>query len=427
MTKAVGFNMRFADAYAWLGEVRTYLGNPDGIGLIRRAITLDPTEARYRLRAASVLMSQGKAAEARADAQAALSLAETDQERNEAQRLLDAATKAAAAPAPAVATTPAAARPTPAAAVSSEAAASPVAPAAAATPTAPAATPTSPAPAPARAPAAAAGRPSPPLSRAALDELNTACQSGDASACTKLLPVVEAECAQKIPAACRFAGFLYERGRGVAANAAMAASFYNQSCEAGDKMGCIGFALLQARGTGVIQNEAKAQATLSQLCQEGVLEACTQLAVLDRAITDARRHGACAGAPDEGLRRQARARVRDVEVDAEGAGEVTSVAEDERERDVETGEERRGKHVASLARELHGPGEAVALAAIDANHVDLRIDDPVFDDGRVLVQAALDRLVALASAGRPNLHDQVRRSHYVLAREKISRAFVRDI
>ena len=47
----------------------------------------------------SVLMRQGKPAEARADAQAALALAETDQERQEAQRLLDAAMKAAAAPA----------------------------------------------------------------------------------------------------------------------------------------------------------------------------------------------------------------------------------------------------------------------------------------------------------------------------------------
>ena len=55
-----------------------------------------------------------------------------------------------------------------------------------------------------------------------------------------LLPVVEAECAQKIPPACGFAGFLYERGRGVAADAAMAASFYNQACEAGDQHGLCG-------------------------------------------------------------------------------------------------------------------------------------------------------------------------------------------
>ncbi len=99
LTKAVGFNTRYADAYAWLGEVRTYLGNPDALGLIRRAISIEPMDASHRLRAAGVLLRQGKAAEARADAQAALALAETDQERREAQRLLDAAMKAGAAPA----------------------------------------------------------------------------------------------------------------------------------------------------------------------------------------------------------------------------------------------------------------------------------------------------------------------------------------
>ena len=83
-------------------------------------------------------------------------------------------------------------------------------------------------------------------------------------------------------------------------------------------MGCVGFALLQARGTGVIQNEAKAQATLARLCQEGVLEACTQLAVL---IAPSRTPADMARVRElltQGVRRQARARVRDVEVDAEG-------------------------------------------------------------------------------------------------------------
>jgi TPR repeat protein len=113
-----------------------------------------------------------------------------------------------------------------------------------------------------------------------LNGLNKACQSGDNAACGRLLPTVEAECARKNGSACGFAGFLYERGRGVAVNAAMAASLYNQSCDAGDKMGGVGFALLQASGKGVIQDEAKARASLSQLCQEDVLEACMQLAVL---------------------------------------------------------------------------------------------------------------------------------------------------
>ena len=110
--------------------------------------------------------------------------------------------------------------------------------------------------------------------------LNSACQSGDAAACGRMLPAVEAECAQKIAQACGFAGFLYERGRGVTADAARAASFYQQACEAGDRMGCVGFALLQARGNGVTKDSAKAQATLTSLCADSVLEACTQLALL---------------------------------------------------------------------------------------------------------------------------------------------------
>ena len=280
LTKAVGFNTRFAAAYAWLGEVRTYLGNPDGIGLIRRAITIDPLEASYRLRAASVLLNQGKPAEARADAQAALSLADTDEERKEAQRLLDAAAKVTPALAPRP--TLAAAEPSSSSSSASPSSAGASAPAVANAPATPAAT-NSPAPAAATAKSPAPAAAAAPLRADALGDmnaLNATCQSGDATACSRMLPVVEAECAQKIGPACGFAGFLYERGRGVPANAAIAASFYNQACEAGDRMGCVGFALLQARGNGVAPNMAKAQATLGQLCTDDVLEACTQLAVL---------------------------------------------------------------------------------------------------------------------------------------------------
>ena len=113
-----------------------------------------------------------------------------------------------------------------------------------------------------------------------MNALSKACQSGDSRRVRRLLPSVEAECAQKIGSACGFAGFLYERGRGVTADAARAAAFYQQSCDAGDRMGCVGFALLQARGNGVPQDTAKAQSTLTELCTDGVLEACTQLAVL---------------------------------------------------------------------------------------------------------------------------------------------------
>jgi hypothetical protein len=93
LTKAVGLNVRYAAAYAWLGEVRAYLGNADSIGLIRRAISLEPMESRHRLRAAHLLMRQRKPDEARVDAQAALTIAETDEERRDAQELLDAIAK----------------------------------------------------------------------------------------------------------------------------------------------------------------------------------------------------------------------------------------------------------------------------------------------------------------------------------------------
>ncbi len=284
LTKAVRFNTRFADAYAWLGEVKVYLGNPDGIGFIRRAITIEPFEARYRLRAGQVMLGLGKPADARADAQAALTLADNDADRAEAQRLLESATKAEAAaaarPAPAAApavvspSTPAAISPSTPVAASPSAGSSSLSSSSSPAPASPAAVTTT-----TRTPASSA-----PVLRgetlADANVLNIACQSGDNAACAKLLPLVEAECAQKIASACGFAGFLYERGRGVATNAAIAASFYNQACEAGDKMGCVGFALLQARGIGVIQNEPKAHATLGQLCSDNVLEACTQLAVL---------------------------------------------------------------------------------------------------------------------------------------------------
>jgi hypothetical protein len=94
LSKAVARNVRYAAAYAWLGDVRASLGSDDGITLIRRAISLEPRESSHRLRAASVLLNQGKAAEARVDAQAALALAEEDDDRKDAQQLLARIAKA---------------------------------------------------------------------------------------------------------------------------------------------------------------------------------------------------------------------------------------------------------------------------------------------------------------------------------------------
>ena len=244
LTKAIEFNTRYAAAYAWLGETKAFLGTGESVGLIRRAIAIEPAEASHRLRLAGVLLRQGNPTEAGVEARAALTLADTDQEKREAERLLETATKATAA---------AAARPAPPAADASK---------------------------PAPAASAPTSRPASGAAPVDMNSLASACQSGDVAACGRMLPVAETECAQKIAQACGFAGSLYERGRGVTADAARAASFYQQACDAGDRMSCVGFALLQARGNGVTKDSAKAQATLTSLCADSVLEACTQLALL---------------------------------------------------------------------------------------------------------------------------------------------------
>jgi hypothetical protein len=89
LSGAIKYNVRYASAYAWLGELREVAKSDTGIALIRRAIALEPQEPNHRLRAAYVLGRQGKAAEARAEAQAALTLADDDAERKRAQDMLD--------------------------------------------------------------------------------------------------------------------------------------------------------------------------------------------------------------------------------------------------------------------------------------------------------------------------------------------------
>jgi tetratricopeptide (TPR) repeat protein len=106
---AIQLNTRYAAAYAWLGEIRAFLGSTDSIGLVRRAIQLEPMEPSHRLRAAIVLLRTSKPAEARADAQAALALADNESERREAEQILAAAAKLEAAMAGRSAPAPAAA------------------------------------------------------------------------------------------------------------------------------------------------------------------------------------------------------------------------------------------------------------------------------------------------------------------------------
>jgi hypothetical protein len=89
-SRAVALNASFADAYARLAEVRAALKQPatDVMPILARAVELEPSSPWHRLTAARVFWRYNNFADARKAAQAALTLADTEQERAEAQRLL---------------------------------------------------------------------------------------------------------------------------------------------------------------------------------------------------------------------------------------------------------------------------------------------------------------------------------------------------
>jgi len=103
LARAVELNDRLAAAYAYLAEVRAALDAKSGsaLPLARRAIALEPAEPGHHLAAARVLWRGGSYDEARTEAQTALSLSRTDQQRDGAQQVIkavDAARAQAAEP-----------------------------------------------------------------------------------------------------------------------------------------------------------------------------------------------------------------------------------------------------------------------------------------------------------------------------------------
>ena len=207
LAKAISLNSRYAAAYAWLGETRAALGTGDPMELIRRAISIEPREAQHRLRAARVLVRQGKPAEARPDAQAALALAETDADRREAQELLDTIARAQ----PGGGRDPA----TRAAVISA---------------------------------LVLHAEKMPALDLEANIEL---CPEILSVFCREIVPILDALCVKRHALGCRLAGTLFETGGQVVADPVRAAGYYRQACDAGDRLGCEGLARVAARGKAV--------------------------------------------------------------------------------------------------------------------------------------------------------------------------------
>jgi tetratricopeptide (TPR) repeat protein len=89
LERATSLNMRYADAYSELAEVKSILGTGDPMGLVLRAISLEPSEAHHRLAAANILWRAKNYDEALKYAESALSVAKDDETRRRATETID--------------------------------------------------------------------------------------------------------------------------------------------------------------------------------------------------------------------------------------------------------------------------------------------------------------------------------------------------
>lgn len=226
LRRSIEGNNLFAFGYSALGQALRQLGKADeALGLVRRAVKLEPAEAYHHVVLAYVLSTLQQAKEARAEAQKALALSSTPQEQANARTLLEYLGQVEAA-----------------AARRSE----------------------------------ARETPNQPADPAQVE----ACRTGDAVACGQIAPAYERACGEDNAQACAALGWFHEQGKGLPRDLERAAAFYLMACNLGEKRACVSLAGMQSEGKGVPKDAAAAWATAERLCGEGTNEACTFLATL---------------------------------------------------------------------------------------------------------------------------------------------------
>jgi tetratricopeptide (TPR) repeat protein len=87
LAKATALNVRDDYAYAMLGEAHSVLGEQDGLGLVRRAISLAPQVVDHHLTAARVLSRERNFDAAQKEVDAAMPLARSDEEQQRVREL----------------------------------------------------------------------------------------------------------------------------------------------------------------------------------------------------------------------------------------------------------------------------------------------------------------------------------------------------
>jgi TPR repeat protein len=234
LARAVALNPSFADAYASLAQVRAALGRSPAeiMPAVVRAVQLEPSSPWHRFTEARMLWRFGNVTDARKAAQIALRLADTDQERAEAERLLATI------------------------------------PADTAKPAAPPTTSATSAAAAANAQASARSTPDP-------NELIVSCQKNDEAACTQLAPVAEKRCAEGEKRACLVSAMLQFRGSGVPKDETRALTTLEQLCDGGLFESCTQWAVILASRQK--PDLAKARQLLTKSCDAGLSQACEML------------------------------------------------------------------------------------------------------------------------------------------------------
>ncbi len=246
---AIELEPGFANALSFLAEVQSDLGKPEAaIELARKAVTAEPNVTYHRLALARALWNSQRPDEAIDAAQRALSVADDDAERGNAQRFLDFAAKAP--------------RPGPRPRPESTPQASP------------------------------AGRNGGASLSAISNSSSTLTIDGEppevqailrrcviedvAEACVLAAPVLDRMCRRADGYACRTLGSYHDRGHGVPMDKTKAASAYQIGCAQGkDPASCARYAVLQTQGLGgIAKDSVTGMAALQRLCEAKVDDAC---------------------------------------------------------------------------------------------------------------------------------------------------------
>lgn len=97
---------------------------------------------------------------------------------------------------------------------------------------------------------------------------------------SRAVPLFEKACANDVFEGCARAGWAYERGEGVSRDAARTAAFYDKACEGGDLFSCGRLGWLLSEGQLVAKDETRSLVLSGKACDGGQLSACNTVGVV---------------------------------------------------------------------------------------------------------------------------------------------------